>query len=272
MQSAPPELIAVDVGNSRIKFGRFARGTASPLPEPIEVFDLPIADRNGNFDATRLHNWCDEKGANRSTWLVASVFRTAMHRLIGELNDWAAGSNCGCAIREVTLLDVPLRIAVDEPARVGIDRLLAAAAADRLRQRDRPAIIIDLGTAITVDLLQADGVFAGGTILPGLAMSARALAEQTDALPHISLERLEKPPNVPAKSTRAAIEAGLYWGTVGAIREIVAQLSAGLPAAPQVFLTGGGSPQVAEVLATNVNWSARHVPHLVLSGITLVDK
>ena len=102
------------------------------------------------------------------------MHRGAAARLSAVLADWAKQSGEDCPIRQLTYRDVPLTIRVDEPARVGIDRLLAALAADRLRQRDRAAIVVDLGTAITVDLVDADGAFAGGAILPGIATSARA--------------------------------------------------------------------------------------------------
>ena len=174
-------------------------------------------------------------------------------------------------LRQLTYRDVPLVIHVDAPERVGIDRLLAAVAADRLRRPDRAAIIVDAGTAITVDLLDENGAFCGGAILPGIAMSARALEEQTDALPRVALEHLAHPPAPLGKSTVPAIESGLYWGAVGAIRELIRRLAAPLAAPPDVLLTGGASPEVAEILAASENWSVRHVPHLVLAGIALVD-
>src|SRR6185312_7996787 len=109
------------------------------------------------------------------------------------------------------------------------------------RSADRAAIIVDLGTAITVDLLEAGGAFAGGAILPGIATSARALDERTDALPRVPLEFLDKPPVPLGKSTVSAIESGIYWGAIGAIRELIGQLAAPLKRAPDVFITGGAS-------------------------------
>ena len=69
---------------------------------------------------------------------------------------------------------MPLVIRLPRPDMVGVDRLLDALATNRLRPPGRPAIVIDVGTAITVDLLSAEGFFMGGSILPGIAMSARA--------------------------------------------------------------------------------------------------
>jgi type III pantothenate kinase len=269
-------LVAVDIGNSRIKIGTFVHATVraqlskpASLQEPAGTFDIPI-NRAGEFDLDRLANWCREHVREATTWLIGSVHRGAWDRLAAAIEDWATRSNVSCEVRRLTYFDVPLEIRVDEPSRVGIDRLLGALAADRLRDPGRPAIVVDLGTAITVDLLEADGAFAGGAILPGIAMTARALAEQTDALPKLRLTELNEPPNALGKSTEAAIESGLYWGAVGAIRELIAKFSSTSNAVPDVFLTGGASRYVAELLTVDAMRPAHHVPHLVLSGIALV--
>jgi type III pantothenate kinase len=276
------DLMAVDIGNSRVKLGQFQgessgandasksiRTTDDPLlPEPVATFDLPIRHDTGEFDSNRLVAWCNEHLANGTTWRIASVHRGAVVRLSTVLSDWAMQSKRDCPIRQLTYRDVPIKIRVDEPARVGIDRLLAAAAANWIRQRDRPAIVVDLGTAITVDLVDADGAFAGGAILPGIATSARALAEQTDALPQVLLEFLDEPPAALGTSTIPAIESGIYWGAIGAIRELVAQLSTPFQIQPDLFITGGASRQVADRLKTH--GAVRHMPNLVLSGIALV--
>jgi type III pantothenate kinase len=271
-KSPTTNVIAVDIGNSRMKIGRFAPRSTSgaELPVPDATFDLAIDHATGEFDASRLAKWCDEHVRDDAQWLVASVHRGAADRFEIHVSEIAKRSGTRCRVRRLAYRDVPLTIRVDEPARVGIDRLVAASAADRLRRRDRAAIVVDLGTAITVDLLDAEGAFCGGAILPGIALSARALSEHTDALPRVKLDHLEKPPNALGKSTVPAIEAGIYWGAIGAVRELIAQMSLGLTKAPDVFLTGGASAHVAELLATNAESEVLHVPHLVLSGIALV--
>jgi type III pantothenate kinase len=274
-----PSCVAVDIGNSRIKLGQFAHAAEGKnisqsemsvrLPEPMQILDLPIVHRSGEFDASQLAAWCEQHLACQTQWLLASVHRAAAVRLIAMIVDWTADSKVQWPVRRLSYRDVPLEIRVEEPARVGIDRLLAAFAANRLRPPDRPAIIVDLGTAITVDLLDPNGAFAGGAILPGLGMSARALAEQTDALPHVELADVHQPPAPLGKSTVSAIESGLYWGAVGAIRELIGRLSAGLTSKPELFITGGAAVQVAELLSEQA--PVHHVPHLVLAGIALVS-
>jgi type III pantothenate kinase len=265
MSQVTPLLIAVDIGNSRIKLGSFACTNLelSALPAPIESSVLSIRHTNGVFDQTRFALWRKQHAPEQATWFVASVHRAAAERL--------KAAACQCPLRELTYRNLPLAVHVDAPERVGIDRLVGAFAADRLRRRDRASIVVDVGTAITVDLLDQDGAFCGGAILPGVAMAARALDEQTDALPRVPLDHLEDPPSPLGRSTLAAIEAGLYWGAVGAIRELVRRLSTSMAVPPDIVLTGGASPGVAEVLQADEGWSIRHEPHLVLAGIALVS-
>ena len=196
-------------------------------------------------------------------WWIASVNRAATARL----TDWIEENGKGAAkVRLLEHTDLPISAAVEFPGRVGIDRLAGAAAANRLRTATRPAIVIGVGTAITVDLVSADGVFCGGAILPGIGVSARALNEFTDLLPRSPMHELTGPPPALGKSTLEAIHSGLYWGAVGSMRELTARLSETLgpnSAAPEIFLTGGAAASVAEVLDP----AAHYVEHLVLSGI-----
>jgi type III pantothenate kinase len=122
-----------------------------------------------------------------------------------------------------------------------------------------------VGSAITVDLVSADGAFCGGAILPGLAMSARALYEFTDLLPLIDMRDLTEPPPALGTATVPAMQSGLFWGAVGAVRELIQQLTGG--AAADVLLTGGAGPAVAQLLGP----AARYVPHLTLAGIAIAQ-
>jgi type III pantothenate kinase len=276
-------LIAVDIGNSRIKLGRFEplreEASDSELPVPGSTLDLPIAFHTGEFDEARFAAWCHEHVASSAPWMVASVHQGAVGHFRALHARLASKASAQWPLHRITFMDLDMHIRVESPASVGIDRLLAALAANRLRRSDRAAIVIDLGSAITVDLVDAHGAFQGGAILPGIAMSARALADQTDALPQVDANELGRPPEPLGKSTVAAIESGLYWGAVGAIRELIRRLSIGQDIPPDVFLTGGASALVTGFLAQSFAaddarnlLSVRHVPNLVLSGIALVDQ
>jgi type III pantothenate kinase len=274
----PNALLAVDIGNSRTKVGRFDLGdfTAAgdppkTLPMPVRTVLIPASSRQTDslpgemkpdFGGEPLATLVDDL-SGPARWFTSSVHRPSLDRL----SRWIADRRRGDGVVTLDAGDFPLVLDVENPERVGIDRLAAATAADRLREPGEPAVIVDLGTAVTVDLLSADGIFRGGAILPGVAMSARALFEQTDQLPQSDMVRLDDPPPPPlGRDTAAAIRSGLYWGAVGAVGELVDRLGRTIEACPAVFLTGGAAPSIAEHFGSR----GRYVPDMVLRGVALV--
>lgn len=254
-------LIAVDIGNSRMKFGLFAdpaRGQqANALAEPSLTHHLA----QGDGDLDELVGWLAARDVASVDWWIASVNRPAATRLI----DWLRERGAAPRTRLLYSGDLPLVVELPRPDMVGIDRLLGAVAANAVREPSRPAAIVHLGSAITVNLVSASGAFRGGAILPGIAMSARALHEFTDLLPRVELEHLADPPSALGTSTPHAIESGVFWGAIGAARELIVRLGDNTAADPQVFLTGGAAASVAGLLAPG----AVYLPHLVLSGVAL---
>jgi type III pantothenate kinase len=271
MQSNSTSLVAVDIGNSRIKLGRFKRGASTDFPQPTATLELPLTSRSGDFDPEPLTNWCREQSAGEAAWLASSVHRGAAARLEAALAAIGRTLDAELPLRQIAFDDVPLAVEVDTPERVGMDRLMGAVAANRLRPANRAAIVVDLGTATKAALVTNEGAFVGGAIWPGLSMSAAALHEQTDALPLIAVDHWQKPPQVLGKSTVPAMESGIFWGAVGAVRELVEKLSFGHEPLPVVFVTGGNSRLVAQVLAEDASLESKHLPHLVLSGVAIVD-
>ena len=138
----------------------------------------------------------------------------------------------------------------------------------RSERPTRAAVVVDVGTAVTVDYLDEQGVFHGGAILPGITMSARALHEFTDLLPLIEPGDLADPPRPLGRDTVAAMKSGLYWGTLGAIRELAARMGSGSGQPAEVFLTGGAGEPLAALLGD----AARCVPELTLGGIALTAR
>jgi type III pantothenate kinase len=276
--------IAVDIGNARMKIGAFEdvrkgtgpflnRGPVSlGLPEPVQTLSLdgdePELEGIGSWlgELERVEN----RGTGASlrsepvpsySWYLASVNRPAASRL----NEWLRDYRAGDSVTFLSAGDLPLEVRLAEPEMVGIDRLVNAVAVNRLREPGRAAVIVDVGTAITVDLVLADGAFLGGAIFPGPEMAARAMHERTDLLPLVDVGELSDRPPALGTSTEAAMRSGLFWGTVGAIRELIEKLGKEAGDRPQVFLTGGAAASVAELLGHD----AQYVPHLTLAGIAL---
>jgi type III pantothenate kinase len=243
-------LVAVDIGNTTIRFGRLAGRCEAPLPEPEGVRRLSACEA----DFSPLAGWLSPEP---HAWFVASVNRPAQQALAG----WVRGNRPRDSYRLLARADLPLAVEVAFPDRVGMDRLAAAVGVNALRDPARPALAIDAGTAITVDAVSAAGAFLGGSILPGMKLSAAMLARHTDLLPHVLMEH-DEPPEAIGRDTEGAIRSGLYWGTLGAIRELVARLSGELPAGPQIFASGGDARRLHRFLGDDV----RHVPHLVRGG------
>lgn len=245
-----PPLLAVDIGNSSIEFGAFRGNISQELPRPSSTIFLPLEDSA----FAELTDWLPV----RCQWCIATVNQPAYERL----TSWLGLHRPDDKHRRLTRFDFPLRLQVETPDRVGVDRLAAVTAANLLRQEDRPAIVIDGGTAITVNLISGAGDFCGGAILPGFRLSASALANNTEALPLVHFDSKTLPSAI-GKSTEAALQSGVFWGAVGGLRELIERIAANLPEEPEVFLTGGG----ADLFVDHLSRPARFVPHLVLSGI-----
>jgi type III pantothenate kinase len=142
--------------------------------------------------------------------------------------------------------------------------LAAAAAAAVIKPAAEGAIVVDCGTAATVDLVAVDGRFLGGAILPGPALMMRALAAGTSKLPEVGDLDEGDPPAMPGRNTREAIAAGIGWGMRGAIAELVSRARMSLGPATPVIVTGGWGKAVLPALP-----GATEMPDLVLAGIAL---
>ncbi len=241
-----PDIVA-DVGNSRVKWGRCGGGAV------VESVSLPPDDAEAW--TAQLARWGP---AGPLTWAVAGVHPARRDRLAG----WVRARGDAVEVIDAPAR-LPLRVLLEHPERVGIDRLLDAVAANSRRRPGTPAVVIDAGSAITVDWLTDDGAFAGGAILPGLRLMARALHENTALLPLIEVPTAAPP--LPATTTRAALEAGVYWAAAGGVRAVIERLAAASLRRPDVFLTGGDGPLLHAQLGLGVLlW-----PDMTLEGIRL---
>ena len=179
--------------------------------------------------------------------LVSSVNPPALRKLLPRLR------RLGAPVR-IAGKDIP--IPLKNPCRgVGPDRLLGAYAAWR-RVRG-PVLVIDIGTAMTLNLVDVQGRFVGGAIFAGPETALRALADGTALLPRVRPTKAV----FPARATREALQAGARLACLGFAREGIAEAAKALGKRPVVFVTGGGAGMLAGLQG------ARFVPGLVLEGL-----
>lgn len=162
--------------------------------------------------------------------------------------------------REIKL---KLPILIENPQTVGIDRLLNGLAA--YRRTKTSTIVIDFGTAITIDIVSNKGEFLGGLILPGIKTSAYALNKQTALLPEVDIKR---PVNIIGKNSEDAIKAGIYFGTVGSVTYIIKELSRIYRDLKYIIATGGD----AKTFKKDIPEIDKFIPGLTLEGIRLAFK
>jgi len=243
-------LLAVTLGNTSVAVAR-ADGSGAPdnvRREPLERLGALV---NEHLNAL---------GGADATVAVCSVNPEAME----QLRELAAGA--GTARIRVAGEDFPITIEtdVDEPRRVGADRLLAALAA--YRRTGDACIVVDAGTAVTVDAVDAAGTFLGGAILPGPDLMARALADGTAQLPHVDVRAEVASESAIGKNTESAIRAGVVHGCAGAVRALAQVICAELGCAAPVLVTGGAAGRLGDAA---LGPAVAVVPDLVLEGLVL---
>ena len=243
-------ILAIDVGNSRVSAAACRNGILHAVAHlPADADDAVLTAALG--EAARA------LGAEPPPRVVVCSVNPPVA-------DRVAASAAALVDRPALFIgrdiELPLAMDVDSPQKVGVDRVVAAAAA--FEQVGGPVVVVSLGTALTINAVDAEGRFLGGTISPGLGLSARMLHEGTFALPQIEAAR---PPGPFGKNTRQAIEAGLFYMAGGVIREVVERMAEALGTWPYLVLTGGD----AERIASAYEFVDSVVPNLCLLGVNL---
>lgn len=241
--------IVADLGNSRMKWARLDEA-GQPTPSTPLPPDDPLA-----WEAV----WDDwHRGSQTlSCWAVASVNPPVAERLEHFLN----GRGARQAAWYRTAADVPIAMDVEGAHTGGADRALAVLAATRIMPAGVPGLVVSCGTAITVERINAAGVWEGGVIAPGLFLGARALHMLTAQLPLIHPD--DSAPSW-GRGTLDSLEAGVFWGAVGAVRELIARQVFEGGQTPWVIWTGGDAWRLARPVSGG---EARIVPDLVLRGL-----
>lgn len=211
-------LLVVDLGNSRCKFCH------GPLDQdfPASTFQaIPGSAMEVHLSGLPPVDAC----------VACSVDTELTPRLVEILS----GQLSADRIRFLTASNAPLKLLVDHPQTLGTDRMAAALGAFQLTTA--PTIIIDSGTATTVDWVDDQGSFRGGAIFPGIQLCLQALAQHADQLPKVEFDQLVVPQTL-GRNTRDAIRSGVFWSHVGGVERIIRNLRSEF--GPSELLATGG--------------------------------
>jgi len=253
-------LLCLDVGNSQIHGGVF-QGETLVCQFRKSTKPLGSADELGIFFLAVLReNGVEPRAVTRVA--ICCVVPAALFHLRGAAEKYF---RCPPFILQAGV-KTGLKIRFQNPAEVGADRIAGAIAAV-LKQPGRDVIVVDSGTATTLDAIASTGDYLGGVIMPGVGAAADSLASHTAKLPRVEIAQ---PGGTLGRTTIESIQSGLYHGHVGAIRYILQRLKAEVfpTSVPYVFGTGGHfnwfdeEKLVDEIFPELVLWGLKQAEHL----------
>lgn len=248
-------LLVMDVGNSHTVLGLYQgnelrahwRVTTAHYRtgDELGILLAVLLQREG-VDHRDIHGWC-----------ISSVVPQLNHAL-QEVGQEALGVR---ALMVEPGVKTGLVLQCENPKEVGADRIVNAVAA--IEEHPGALIVVDFGTATTFDAITAKAEWRGGVIVPGLQLSAQALADRCAKLPSVDIVT---PPVVIGRDTVANIQSGLTYGYADMVDGLLRRIAEELGAKPTVIATGGLADVIAEV-ATGIHYVD---PFLTLKGLKAV--
>lgn len=248
-------LLAIDIGNTNIVIGG--------IKDDQIVFEARIAtDRSKTSDQYAVDikdilSLFDVKAEDIQDCIISSVVppvfnsvRTGILKVTGT-SPMVVGPG----------LKTGLKIHMDNPAQVGSDRIVIAVAA--LAEYKPPLILMDLGTATTLEVVGEDNSYLGGCIIPGVRISLDALTSRTAQLPGI---RLEQPKRVIGKNTVDCMRSGIMYGTAAMIDGMLDRIEGELGTSTTVVATGG----IAQFIIPLCHREIKLEKDLMLKGLNLI--
>lgn len=233
-------ILCIDCGNTRLKWGIWHRQAWLARGACLHAEIDRLAGLCAEHPALEQAFACNVAGPE----IAAKITQTLPLPL-----HWLCAQAEQCGVRN----------AYERPAQLGADRWAALLAARR--QHAGASLVVNAGTATTIDSLDADGIFRGGMILPGVSLMRDALSTHTAQLPLAAAAYAAFPRN-----TETAIASGTLEATLGAIERCFTRLQ-NLAEAPALCIVSGGA---AADLVPLLTLPARHVEALVLEGIAVV--
>jgi type III pantothenate kinase len=243
-------MLLVDSGNSRVKWlaadGTFCVDDVGTIPGDVDDLSSQLRQAWKKLSVPRKIVIANVAGRRRADDLADAV------RSLWDMDTEFVGSTRECC---------GLHNSYDNPEKLGVDRWMAVLGASTVT--NRAYIVIDCGTATTIDLVDCDRVFRGGLIMPGVDASLSVLAGTTDVI--TSFNGITATGEVMATRTADAVINGMVIGHAGALERIVKEMKLVGQDIIEVLLTGGE----AECLQPWLNFTTRNDPLLVFRGLYL---
>lgn len=252
----PLMLLAIDIGNTDTVVGIFTGEKLATHFRVASALNMTV-DQAGLFILSLFNHHIDAQPSQVAQVAICSVVPS----LTGVYEEMARKYFHVEPLAISSRLKLPFQIDYIDPAEVGADRLANAAAG--YARHKKAVVVVDLGTAITFDVIAENGDYMGGVIAPGPKTAGVNLAQKAARLFEV---RIEKPYRVIGKSTAEAIKAGLFHGTEGAITQILGLIFTELGRKTVVIATGGE----AATYCSNLDCVDEIVPTLTLEGIRLI--
>ncbi|MBN1256714.1 MAG: type III pantothenate kinase [Planctomycetes bacterium] len=240
-------MLVIDIGNSSTRLALYQKNK----------YVTRLALRTADLDLESLYDWLGALPQYSGNAAIASVSGKACEAVQGVLST----NHC----HSVLVLDPTRHRIIPHdlltPETTGVDRLCAARAAWEYEKQ--ATVVVDAGTAITIDAVDNDGVFLGGAILPGGELWLRSLHTETAQLPEVDLKAAISSTPEQGRSTAEALYAGLAVGLPGAVASLVQAHRRRLDGKAELVITGGAG----EWLRDSLKLPAKLCPDLVLDGI-----
>jgi len=242
--------LLVDIGNSRVKWGtaqdhRIVSG--EPFPSASESLEESLDGHWLSLPIPRCIYACNVAGAEaertitewvQKQWGISPKFVGSVAQGYGVVNGY------------------------EIPEKLGVDRWVSLVAIREFGAQ--PICVADCGTALTFDVLDAQGRHLGGLIAPGLAMMKRVLVQETKGIRDVGLDH----PGFLGRSTAAAVKGGVLAACAGLIEKSVGKAAKELGDVPSLVLTGGD----AEIIADVLDRPCQVVPDLILRGLLCIAR
>ena len=247
MKARSVKMLLIDVGNTRVKWARLANGKLGRQHAVAhEAWNANVLARAGRS--------CEKI-------IVVSVAGAAFEKQLTRAAQAALGRKPQFVRTKRQLAGVTTRYR--EPWRLGTDRLVGAIGGHGL-VAGRAVCVVGIGTAMTIDLVDATGIHLGGCIVPGPQLMVESLLKGTSGIRRRA-NRRSSARTLFARDTRAGLEQGARYGIASVIDRAVREARAVLGSAPVLLLTGGAAPAVRRLVRTR----HRLVPDLVLRGLAI---